>query len=146
MSKLSESKYDCVDEFPLQWVRGNQLGILLSVVVSLITQQSLLLAIPLAVQLISRWAGIHYNIFVRLFSPIFPKSSRTESRELLRFNNLLAILMLTVALIGWLLKATVLVYIALIMLTTAVVAALFGFCMGCFIYFQWKQFKARRRA
>ncbi|PZE22232.1 DUF4395 domain-containing protein [Paenibacillus xerothermodurans] len=145
MSNFNESSYDCVNDFPLHWVRGNQLGILLSVVASVLTQQAWVLVIPLAVQLISRWAGIRYNIFVRIFSPIFPKSSRTESRELLRFNNLLAILMLAVALIAWLLQATVLMYTSLIILSTAVVAALFGFCMGCFMYFQWKQFKARRR-
>ncbi len=146
MSKsiASASVYDCTDEFPLHWVRGNQLGILLSVVACVIAQQGWVLAIPLAVQLIGRWAGIRYNIFVRLFSPLFPKSARTESRELLRFNNLLAILFLTTALIAWLLQATTVAYVALAMLTVAVVAALCGFCVGCFVYFQWKQLKARR--
>jgi len=142
---MSKSTYDCVDEFPLHWVRGNQLGILLSIVASVLTQQAWVLAIPLAVQLTSRWAGIRYNVFVRLFSPFFPKSARTESRELLRFNNLLAILFLATALVAWVLQATTLAYISLMMLTAAVVAALCGFCVGCFMYFQWKQFRARRR-
>lgn len=146
MSKISEINYECVDEFPMHWIRGNQLGILLSVVASVLTQQAWVLAIPLAVQLISRWAGIRFNLFVRLLAPIFPKSNRTESRELLRFNNLLAIVMLAAALIGWLLKLMPLVYVSLAMLTVAVVLALCGLCMGCFMYFQWKQFIARRRA
>ncbi|HZG78174.1 MAG TPA: DUF4395 domain-containing protein [Paenibacillus sp.] len=144
MSKGTASSFDCIDEFPLHWVRANQLGILLCVVACVIVQQALVLAIPLAVQLISRWAGIRYNVFVRVFSPLFPKSARTESRELLRFNNLLAILFLTTALITWLLQATAVAYVALAMLTAAVVAALCGFCVGCFVYFQWKQLKARR--
>lgn len=144
MSKSTASAYDCADEIPLHWVRGNQLGILLCVVASVIAQQVWVLAIPLAVQLSSRWAGIRYNVFVRVLSPLFPKSARTESRELLRFNNLLAILFLTTALIAWLLQATAVAYVALAMLTVAVVAALCGFCVGCFVYFQWKQLKARR--
>jgi len=144
LSKSTASAYDCADEIPLHWVRGNQLGILLCVVASVIAQQVWVLAIPLAVQLSSRWAGIRYNVFVRVLSPLFPKSARTESRELLRFNNLLAILFLTTALIAWLLQATAVAYVALAMLTVAVVAALCGFCVGCFVYFQWKQLKARR--
>ncbi|TLS54064.1 DUF4395 domain-containing protein [Paenibacillus antri] len=144
MSKNAASAYDCIDEVPLHRVRGNQLGILLSVVASVLTQQAWVLAIPLAVQLIGRWAGIRYNPFVRLLSPLFPKSTRTESRELLRFNNLLAILFLATALIAWLLQAKAVAYASLAMLTGAVVAALCGFCVGCFMYFQWKRFRAKR--
>jgi hypothetical protein len=143
--RLTASSYDCIDDVPLHWVRGNQLGILLSVVITVLTQQAWVLVIPLVVQLISRWAGIRYNGFVRLIAPLLPASARTESRELLRFNNLLAILMLAAALISFWLQAVVIAYISLTLLTIAVMAALCGFCMGCFIYFQWKQFRARRR-
>ncbi len=144
VSLQTRSAYDCIDEFPLQWVRGNQLGILLSVVAAVVAQQAWALAIPLAVQLVSRWAGIRYNVFVRAFSALFPKNARTESRELLRFNNLLAILFLAAALIAWLLHAPTVAYVSLAMLTAAVIAALCGFCVGCFAYFQWKRFRARR--
>ena len=144
MSKGTASAFDCIDEFPLHWVRGNQLGILLCVVASVIVQQAWVLAIPLAVQLVGRWAGIRYNVFVRLLSPLLPKSARTESRELLRFNNALAILFLATALVAWVLQATAVAYVILAMLTAAAFAALCGFCVGCFVYFQWKQFRARR--
>ncbi|KRE57919.1 hypothetical protein ASL11_30300 [Paenibacillus sp. Soil750] len=138
--------YDCIDEVPLHRVRGNQLGILLSILVSVLSQQLWILVLPLIVQLISRTYGVKYNIFVRLFSPLFPVSTRTESRELLRFNNLLAILFLIVTITALLLNVTTLAYITLSMLTIAVVLALSGFCFGCFIYFQWKQYWARRNA
>lgn len=138
--------YRCEDEIPLHWVRGNQLGIFISVIVSVSTGQPWVLALPLLVQLVGRYAGVRYNLFVRLFSPLLPASSRTESRELLRFNNLLAILMLAVSLVALVLQAEVVGYAALAMLTAAVVAALSGFCVGCFVYFQWKQFRARRNA
>lgn len=145
-TKLKSSDYDCIDEVPLHRVRGNQLGILISVIAAFITQELWILLIPLAVQLISRTYGVKYNVFVRLFSPLFPKSTVTESRELLRFNQLLAILFLTLALIGYAIGSTVFSTIFLGFLTAAVILALFGYCPGCFIYFQWKQFLARRRA
>ncbi|RAP74710.1 DUF4395 domain-containing protein [Paenibacillus montanisoli] len=138
--------YECVDDVPLHRVRGNQLGILLCVIGSVLTGQLWILALPLVVQLIGRTFGVNYNLFVRLFAPIFPASTRTESRELLRFNNLLAILFLTVTLIAYALGSHIVAYIALGMLTVAVVLALCGYCLGCFMYFHWKQYLLRRKA
>lgn len=137
--------YACVDEVPLHRVRGNQTGILLCIVATLITQQFWILVLPLAVQLVSRAYGVRYNLFVRLLSPLLPASAKTESRELLRFNSLLAMLFLAVALIGAALGLEWLAYVSIGMLTAAVVLALSGFCLGCFMYFQWKQFHARRQ-
>ncbi|MDF2724534.1 MAG: hypothetical protein K0Q59_4209 [Paenibacillus sp.] len=142
---LTKTDFECVDEVPMHRVRGNQLGILLSVIVSVATQQLWILILPLVVQLISRTFGVKTNLFVRLLSPLFPVSAKTESRELLRFNNLLAILFLAGALIAYAFGSLVVAYVFLAMLTVAVVLALSGFCLGCFIYFQWKQFWARRK-
>ncbi|MBO9606930.1 MAG: DUF4395 domain-containing protein [Paenibacillaceae bacterium] len=141
---LQASAYECVEEVPLHRVRGNQLGILLSVVATVLTGQVWILFLPLAVQLISRTYGVKYNLFVRLLAPLFPASARTESRELLRFNNLLAILFLVVTIAAYYLGSTVVAVISLSMLTIAVVLALSGFCLGCFLYFQYKQFVAKR--
>jgi hypothetical protein len=138
------TSYACVDDIPLHWVRANQIGILLCILITLITGQPWMLAIALLVQLISRWFGVQYNLFVRLFARWLPASSRTESRELLRFNNLLAILFLFGYLTAFTFDATITAYVILAMLTISVVLALSGFCLGCFIYFQWKQFWLRR--
>ena len=146
MSRFSRSDdYACLLDVPLHRVRGNQLGILLFIVAAVSLQQLWLLVIPLVVQVISRQFGVKYNIFVRTLSPLFPTSTKTESRVLLRFNNLLAMLFLAVALVGYALDVLVLSYVALAMLTGAVVLALSGFCLGCFMYFQWRQFIARRQ-
>ncbi|SDX34754.1 DUF4395 domain-containing protein [Paenibacillus sp. CF384] len=137
--------YECVDDVPLHRVRGNQLGILLSIIISVSTGQLWILALPLIVQLISRTYGVNYNLFVRLFAPLFPVSARTESRELLRFNNLLAILFLVITLAAYALGMLTAAYVVLGMLTVAVVLALSGFCFGCFMYFHWKQYRLRRK-
>ena len=143
---LSADSYDCADEVPLYRVRANQTGILLSIIAAAATGQYWLLAIPLAVQIISRTYGVKYNVFVRLIAPILPKSAKTEARELLRFNNLLAILFLMGAILSFSFKLNLVGYIFTGMLTVAVVLALSGFCLGCFLYFQYKQFRARRSA
>lgn len=137
--------YECVEEVPMHRVRANQIGILISIILSVLAQIHWILLIPLLVQLVSRTLGVKYNIFVRAIAPFFPRSSHTESRELLRFNNLLAILFLLVSLVAFAFHLNILGYISLAMLTVAVVLALSGFCLGCFIYFQWKQFWAKRR-
>ncbi len=138
-NQVSVSNYDCVDEVPLHRVKGNQLGILLSILIAVLAQQLWILALPLAVQLISRTFGVRYNAFVRMLSPLFPVSSATESRELLRFNNLLAILFLTLTLAAHAAGLPVAAYVSLGMLTAAVVLALCGFCLGCFMYLHWKR-------
>jgi hypothetical protein len=137
--QLRSSDYDCVDEVPLHRVKGNQLGILLSILISVLAQQLWILVLPLAVQLISRIFGVRYNVFVRMLSPLFPVSSATESRELLRFNNLLAILFLTITLAAHAAGLPVAAYISLSMLAAAVILALCGFCLGCFMYLHWKR-------
>jgi hypothetical protein len=140
----TKTTFECADDIPLHWVRANQIGILLCIILTLIIGEPWLLAATLVVQLISRWFGVRYNLFIRLFSTLLPSSSKTESRELLRFNNLLAILFLFGYLIAYGLQATIIAYVFLGMLSVAVVLALAGFCLGCFIYYQWKQFWLRR--
>jgi len=144
--KVNSYSYDCLDEVPLHYVRANQSGILISIIAAGLSGLWFLLAIPFAVQIISRTYGVKYNAFVRLLAPLLPRSKKTESRELLRFNNLLAILFLLGALISFAFRAEIVGYLFVAMLTVAVVLALSGFCLGCFIYFQWKQFRARRLA
>ncbi|MEX2415524.1 MAG: DUF4395 domain-containing protein [Paenibacillaceae bacterium] len=139
----STPSFECADDIPLHWVRANQLGILLCIIITIIIGQPWLLAVALIVQLTARWLGVQHNIFIRLFTRLLPASTRTESRELLRFNNLLAILFLLGCLISFAFQATVVAYVFLAMLTIAVVLALSGFCIGCFIYYQWKQFWLR---
>lgn len=142
---LQSLSYECIDEVPMHYVRANQSGILLSVIAAVLTQQFWILLLPLIVQLISRTYGVRYNLFVRLISPLLTASPITESRELLRFNNLLAIVFLVVSIGGFALNLTIVAYTSLIMLSIAVILALSGFCLGCFIYLHWKQFLARRK-
>ncbi|MFD0960706.1 DUF4395 domain-containing protein [Paenibacillus chungangensis] len=137
--------YECLDEVPMHRVRANQTGILLCVIATFLSQQFWILLLPLVVQMISRTFGIRYNLFVRLISPLLPASHKSESRELLRFNSLLAILFLSISIGAYVLNLTLMANISLGLLAVAVILALSGFCFGCFMYFHWKQYWARRK-
>src|SRR5690554_6806097 len=123
MKKVSSlsSSYECMDEIPYHRIRANQLGILIFVIVTLLTSWYGLLLIPLVVQIISRQFGIQYNLFVRLIAPLLPESPKNESRELLRFNNLLAIFFLSGTIIAFLFNAAIVAYIFIGMLSAAII-------------------------
>ncbi|MFC5650872.1 DUF4395 family protein [Paenibacillus solisilvae] len=65
--------------------------------------------------------------------------------ELQRFNNILAVIFLTLSLGAFALSWSVAGSVFALMLLAASGAALLGYCVGCTIYFQYKQFAARRR-
>jgi len=133
-------------EVPMAYVKANQTGILLIVVAALIWQQPWLIAGLWTVQLLGLLLGGKWNLFVRIAKPFLRIQGRpTQAEELQRFNNTLAVLFLTLSSLAFLLGITVVGWIFAIMLLCAAGAALLGYCIGCTIYFQYKQFIARRR-
>lgn len=70
----------------------------------------------------------------------------TESKELSRFNNLLAVIFLTISVVFFALGWTIAGYIVAGMLAIAAFTAICGFCLGCFIYFQYSLRKNRKTA
>ena len=133
-------------EVPMAYVKANQTGILLFVVAALIWRQPWLIACLWAVQLLGLLLGRKWNLFVRIAKPFLRVQGRpTQAEELQRFNNTLAVLFLTLSSLAFLLGMTVVGWIFSIMLLCAAGAALLGYCIGCTVYFQYKQFIARRR-
>jgi hypothetical protein len=114
-------------------VLGISLGWLLQQ--PLITTLLLLLLIP-AVLGGQRWSPIA-NLGKWLFARQIPTAEREDCR-LMRFNNTIAVLLLGLAqlafafglpLVGWIVAGLVVV---------AAAVALAGFCVGCFLYYQFK--------
>ncbi|MGG0170643.1 DUF4395 family protein [Paenibacillus dokdonensis] len=86
------------------------------------------------------------NLFVLLAKPFLKvKGAPTQAQELQRFNNMLAVIFLTLSLLSFLIQLPFLGYIFAAMLFLAAFAAICGYCIGCTVYFQYKQFKARRK-
>ena len=132
-----------MNEVPVPYLRSNQIGIVLTVLIAIITQQPLLIALLWVVQVLGLLLGLKANLFIRLAKPFLKESIKdapTEEKELSRFNNLLAVIFLTLSLISFALGWNVTGYIFVGMLAIAASLAICGFCLGCFMYFQYKKF------
>ncbi|MBJ6360770.1 DUF4395 domain-containing protein [Paenibacillus sp. GCM10012307] len=133
-------------EIPMRYVKANQTGIVLFVILSFFFNQPLLLGILWVIQLVGLASGGKWNLFVRIAKPLLKnKGTETQAAELQRFNNSLAVLFLTLALISTALGWQIVSYIFSAMLLLAASAALLGYCIGCTVYFWYKQFRAGRR-
>ncbi|WP_341279138.1 DUF4395 domain-containing protein [Paenibacillus sp. FSL H8-0537] len=133
-------------EVPMRYVKANQVGIVTFVLLSFVLNQPLLLGILWIIQVVGLASAGKLNLFVRIAKLILKGSGTvTQAAELQRFNNVLAVLFLTLALasaaFGWDIAA----YAFSIMLLAAASAALLGYCVGCTVYFWYKQFRAGRK-
>lgn len=134
-------------EIPIVYVRSNQLGIVLTIIAALAFQLPWLIAALWIVQVVGLVLGPRGNLFIAAVIPLTAKwatSGKTEAAELQRFNNFLGVGFLTLSLLSFLPGWVTLGYVFAGMMGAAALAALLGYCIGCTIYFQFKQFRAKR--
>ncbi|MEY9864840.1 CHASE2 domain-containing sensor protein [Peribacillus sp. B2I2] len=130
---------------PRPLVRTNQWIILLSVATALLTGQIWILAIPLAAGLL----GLFFNFnpvmrLAKLFLKKKPSDYIPEDHSQQQFNQAIAVVCLGLGLTSFLLGWNVIGYIFTLMVGMASLIAILGFCIGCFILYQWKQYSYRR--
>jgi hypothetical protein len=130
-------------EIPVPYVRSNQAGIVLFVLLAILLHQPLLIILLWVIQVVPLIWGIRANIFVRIAKPFLTnkvEGAQTESQELLRFNNSIAVILLSIAVICFFFNwASIAGYIFAGMVAVAALIAICGFCVGCFLYYQWKR-------
>ncbi|SDS94297.1 protein of unknown function [Paenibacillaceae bacterium GAS479] len=134
-------------EIPIPYVRSNQVGIVVFVLLTFALQWPWLIAPLWLIQVAGLMFGPKANLFIIVAKPLLTKymaGAQTEAAELQRFNNSLAAGFLTISLILFALGWSVAAYIFLGMMFAAALVAILGYCIGCTIYFQFKQFRARR--
>lgn len=133
-------------EVPMRYVKANQIGIVLFVILSFLFNQPLILGALWIIQVVGLASGGKLNLFVQIGKAVLTgKGTETQAVELQRFNNVLAVLFLTLALISFGLGWQVAGYIFSSMLLLAASAALLGYCVGCTVYFWYKQLRAGRK-
>lgn len=131
---------------PRPLVRTNQWVIVLSVLLSWVTGVYWILAVPLIAGLMG--LVFDFNPIMRMakgFLKKDPSAYIPEDKGQQRFNQLLAVIFLLIALVSHIMHWTVFGYAASAMVCLAAFIAILGFCIGCFIHYQWSQFKARSR-
>ena len=130
---------------PRPLVRVNQWTIFLSVILTWVTGLYWLLAIPLVANLLGIFTGFNPIMRIaRLFLTKDLKSYIPEDVSQQKFNSTIASICLAGGLLGFVLQVPIIAYSFTIMVAVASFVAILGFCIGCFIHFQWKQFQYRR--
>ncbi|TKC18094.1 DUF4395 domain-containing protein [Robertmurraya kyonggiensis] len=130
---------------PRPLVRLNQWTIVLSVILTWITKQEYILLIPL----LAGGAGLIFK-----FNPIMkvggfflrkePSEYIPEDFDQQQFNQVISVVSLALGFVGYLMGWTVLAIIFTVMVALAAFIAILGFCIGCYIRFQWQQYNYRK--
>ncbi|HEY4624159.1 DUF4395 domain-containing protein [Solibacillus sp. FSL R7-0668] len=129
---------------PRPLVRVNQWTIFLSVILTWVTGQYGLIAIPLVANLLGVLTGFNPIMrFAKLFLTKDIKAYIPEDVGQQKFNATIACVCLAGGLVGFVLNISVLAYSFTFMVALASFIALLGFCIGCFLHFQLKQFQYR---
>ncbi|WP_088066647.1 DUF4395 domain-containing protein [Gottfriedia luciferensis] len=139
---MSDKKLDTI---PLPLVRTNQWTILLSVIITWVTGQYWFLLIPL----LSGLSGLFFDFhpIMRLaknFLKKEPSKYLQEDKAQQKFNQIIAVTCLSLSFIGAVTGWTPLFFVFTIMVALASFIAINGFCIGCYIHYQWNQYKYRK--
>lgn len=133
-------------EVPMRYVKANQVGILLFVILSFLFNPLVVLGLLWIIQVVGLASGGKLNLFVQIGKAVLTgKGTETQAVELQRFNNILAVLFLSLALTSFSLGWVAAGYVFSVMLLAAASAALLGYCVGCTVYFWYKQLRAGRK-
>ncbi|MDN4595325.1 DUF4395 domain-containing protein [Polycladomyces subterraneus] len=131
---------------PLPFVRTNQWMIVSTVLAALLFSQPWILVIPLLVGIISLSTG--KNPAFWLARPFLSKPLSqylAEDPDQQRFNQWISVICLAVSLIAFSLGWTTVGTVFAVMVALAAFIAILGFCIGCFIRYQFLQWKHRHQ-
>jgi hypothetical protein len=117
-------------------------GVLLGLLFNqpLITTAVLLVLLPAA--LFGRKGSPIFKFGGWAFAQYIPDAPREDAR-VQRFNNIIAVAMLGAAQVAFIFGLTWLGWVFAVAVAFAALVALCGFCVGCFLYFQFKINKFR---
>ena len=134
-----------MNTIPRPLVRLNQTFVATNAILYLLTSHLVFLVLPIIIGLTS--VLINYNpLFVIgkkfLKKPMFDYIQEDKAQQ--RFNQILALSMFSLAFMSSIMNQMLLSYIFAIMVFLASTIALMGFCIGCFIHYQYHMWKYRR--
>ncbi|MTH52277.1 DUF4395 family protein [Bacillus mangrovi] len=130
---------------PKPLVLANQWVIVLSVLSSWLTGWGWILLVPL----IAGMTGLlfRFNPVMKIAGLFLSKpysQYQPEDFDQQQFNQKIAVICLLLGFIGFVLKWQILNFVFTAMVFLAAFIAILGFCIGCYIRFQWQQYQHRR--
>ena len=145
MSAISNTD-SCEDGIPYPIVAVNRGIIVGGVLLALWTNQPLLTTVVLALLAPAALFGRKASPIFRIGSVLLREAiahAPVEDQRVQRFNNIIAVVMLGAAQIAFLLGAAWLGWVFSVAVAFAALVALCGFCVGCFLYFQFRINRSR---
>ncbi len=144
-NKTDKKAWDKMKSIPRPLVRFNQWIIVLSVLISWISHLDWILLVPF----LSGISGLLFQVnpimkIGKVFLRKSPNQYIPEDFDQQQFNQVIAVICLGVGITSVYLGWSIMYYTATIMVFSAAAIALVGFCIGCFIRYQWLQYKFRR--
>lgn len=133
------------DRIPLPIVKLNRWTLLVGIVLGFVTRQPLVTSALLLILLTAVLFGPRWSLIAQVGQRLFVRGTATEyeDRRLMRFNNLIATLLLGLAQLAFVLGAPAIGWALALMVAAAAAIALAGFCVGCFLYYQLKLQRSR---
>lgn len=134
-----------MNTIPKPLVRLNQSFIALSAILYLLSSNRIFLILPIIFGLSSIF--LNYNPLFVLGKRFLKKPMNEyiqEDKAQQRFNQILALSMYILAFVSISLGQVLVSYIFATMVFLASTIALLGFCIGCFIHYQYHMWKYRR--
>lgn len=128
------------ETIPMQIVSFNRIILLGGILLAIMFRQPLVTTLLFLLVVPSVLFGRKASLIFRAGSKLFPgrnPDEAGESPELMRFNNAIAAILLGAAQLCFLAGAPLAGWILCGMVATAAAVALCGFCLGCFLYFQF---------
>jgi hypothetical protein len=129
---------------PRPLVKTNQWVIVISVLLTWILKIEWLLLIPFIAGMAGIITGRNPIMQIaKLFLTKSPESYIPENWEQQQFNQKIAVICLGVGFLGYLFGLNAIGFVFTILVASAASIAILGFCIGCFIHYQWKQMSFR---
>jgi hypothetical protein len=130
---------------PRPLVRANQASLVISVLLFGVSGAWVWLLIPLISGLSSLFTGKHPIMWIAQRFLRQPLSTYVqEDRREQRFSQILAVVLLSAAVLSSLAGWSLLAFLFAGMVFLAALVAMLGFCVGCFIQYQWRQYRYRK--
>ena len=131
---------------PMRIVSFNRVILLGGIVLAALLQQPLITTVLFLLVAPSVLFGKKASLIFLAGSRLFPgrrADEAIESPQLMRFNNAIAAILLGGAQVAFAAGSSITGWILCGMVATAAAVALGGFCLGCFLYFQFNMQRYR---
>lgn len=142
------SAHSVPNGIPMPVINLTRYLLLTGIVLAIILQQPLITTTLFLVMLPAVIWGKKASLIFFIGSRIFRKlnaTAETESPKLTRFNNSIAVILLGMAQVAFLFNAPTTGYVLSGIVALAALIAIMGFCVGCFLFFQYNMNKYKIR-